>query len=108
MADHLSAEFLITALAASDEQIAAALRVLQGKDTGEHVTTEPYLTLKEVGRKLNLHPSTLWRWDVPGHSLGGRKRFRLSDILAYLESSKFRTRVNKLRADRLTKHTDNP
>ncbi len=97
---------LLTALAtASDSRKDAALRVLRGEavvvdpvETG--ATAEPYLTLREIGRRLGVSPCSLWRWQVPGHELGGRRRFRLSEVQAYLESDEFRERADELRAER--------
>ena len=61
---------------------------------------EPYLTLREVGQRLGISSATLWRWQVPGHSLGGRRRFRLSEVEAYLKTEAFERRAAALRADR--------
>lgn len=97
---------LLTALAtASDERKEAALRVLRGEaavaDPSESgATIEPFLTLREVGRRLGVSPCSLWRWKIPGHEMGGRRRFRLGEISAYLESDAFKARAEELRAER--------
>ena len=41
-----------------------------------------------------------WRWGVPGHELGGRRRFRLSEVVAYLESDAFKRRAVELKEER--------
>ena len=64
---------------------------------------EPYLTLREIGQKLNLSPCSLWRWKVPGHELGGRRRFRMSEVQAYLESPGLNKRLAELKLERATK-----
>ena len=81
------------------EQIMSLLNseVIENKDAGE---PERYMTLREVGRKLGISPCSLWRWGVPGHALGGRRRFRLSEVEAYLHSSEFERRAEELRKQR--------
>ena len=100
--EDLTLELLQALLAASDVKRQAALRLLRGEtDEGaESGQAEPYLTLREIGRQLNISPCSLWRWDVPGHELGGRRRFRMSEVEAYLESDVFRRRVDELRRER--------
>ncbi len=96
-------ELLQAALAAPEARRAEALRVLRGEaeqtapvDRGP----EPYLTLREVGKRLCISPCSLWRWGVPGHEMGGRRRFRMSEVTAYLESAEFRRRADELKAER--------
>lgn len=94
---------LLTALAtASEEQKQRALSALLGNpdDKLQQEQAEPYLTLKQVSVRLNFHPSTLWRWGVPKHDLGGRPRFLLSEVRAYLDTDEFKRRAVNLRVDR--------
>lgn len=102
MVDRTS-DFLAALLAAPEERRAEALRVLRG-DAGQNAEAdrgpEPYLTLREVGRRLGVSPCSLWRWQVPGHELGGRRRFRLSEVAAYLESAEFKRRADDLKLER--------
>lgn len=98
-----TSDFLAALLAAPEERRAEALRVLRGdtcKDVRAAPGPEPYLTLREVGRRLGVSPCSLWRWQVPGHELGGRRRFRLSEVAAYLESAEFKRRADDLRLER--------
>ena len=91
------------ALVAPEQRRAEALRVLRGetaRDAEAAPGPEPYLTLREIGRRLGVSPCSLWRWQVPGHELGGRRRFRLSEVQAYLESDEFKQRADELRAER--------
>jgi len=93
------------ALAAPEARRAEALRVLRGEaevaDPADGaVVAEPYLTLREVGRRLGVSPCSLWRWGVPGHELGGRRRFRLSEVVEYLESAAFKQRAAELKEKR--------
>jgi hypothetical protein len=44
--------------------------------------------------------ATLWRWQIPGHDLCGRPRYKLSEVEAYLKSDEFKRRVAALRAIR--------
>lgn len=106
MNGNISTELLQAMMAATDEQRTAALRVLRGEQIEPTPTVEPYLTLKQVATKLNLHPSTLWRWGVPKHDLGGRPRFLLSEIRAYLDTDEFKRRAADLRLDRKDKRKD--
>lgn len=101
----LNGELLTLLATASQERKVAALRVLRGEaglaEPGDSpVTAEPFLTLREVGRRLGVSPCSLWRWGVPGHELGGRRRFRLSEVVAYLESDAFKHRADELKAER--------
>lgn len=96
----LTEELIQAALAAPDERKRQALDLLRGVRFELELAIEPYLTLKQVATKLNLHPSTLWRWGVPKHDLGGRPRFLLSEVRAYLDTDDFKRRAVDLRADR--------
>ena len=98
----LTNELLQALLEANDEVKRAALRVLRGEPTEyrDQNAVEPYLTLREIGRQLNVSPCSLWRWGVPGHDLGGRRRFRMSEVQAYLESPAFRKRADELKRER--------
>lgn len=106
-------EIVQAALSASPERKKEALRILRGEippaDAAPTLPPlEPYLTLKEVAKRLGLNPTTLWRWQIPGHDLGGRRRFRLHEVAAYLESDLFKSRVSALRASRRTAKTPKP
>lgn len=100
MAGPISTELLQALMSATDEQREAALKLLQGQLVSPEPTIEPYLTLKAAARKLNLHPSTLWRWGVPKHDLGGRPRFLISEIQAYLQSDEFKRKATALQIHR--------
>ena len=98
-------ELMHAALAAAPDRRDDALAVLRGQlaaiDPAKTVPPrETYLTLREVGQRLGISSATLWRWQVPGHSLGGRRRFRLSEVEAYLKTEAFERRAAALRADR--------
>lgn len=98
-------ELVQAALLAPEERKEEALRVLRGAPTTSGAGTlppppEPYLTLREVGKRLGLSACSLWRWKIPGHDLGGRRRFRLTEVVAYLESDEFKRRTAALRAHR--------
>lgn len=102
MSEKISTDALLRAiLSATEEQREQAARILRGETP---VTSPPqieaFLTLREVSHRLNIHTSTLWRWNVPGHDLGGRRRFRISEILAYLESPQFKSYMATLLAER--------
>ena len=46
--------------------------------------TETYLSPEKVAQILDVHPTTLWRWNKSGYlkhiELGGKRRYRMSDI----------------------------
>ncbi len=93
-------------MAAPEERRKAALRVLRGEawiaeiEPATPRPPEPLLTLQELSEKLGLSPCTLWRWQIPGHDMGGRRRFRLSEVAAYFEGDEFKRRKAALRAER--------
>ena len=95
-------ELLRAALTAPAERRQAALRVLngEGERKEERAGPEAYGSLRAAGRHVGVSPCTLWRWGIPGHDLGGRRRFRVSEILAYLETDAFKQRAAELKADR--------
>jgi hypothetical protein len=105
----LTGDLLTAVVAAPVERKEAALLLLRGEAeiTMVSATTEPvaigpepYLTLKACAVRLGVSSCSLWRWGVPGHELGGRRRFRVTEVAAYLESAAFRERVEELKAGR--------
>ena len=99
----LTNDVLQALLHATDEQKHMALQALRGVRTMPEPDVEPYMTLRQVARKLNFDPSTLWRWGIPKRSLGGRARFLLSEVRAYIESPECRTRAKLLQLERAAK-----
>jgi predicted DNA-binding transcriptional regulator AlpA len=105
----LTEEIMQAAFLAPDARKRDALKILRGEaapaldaETLRRCSgqAEPYLTLREVGRRLSVSACTLWRWGVPGHELGGRRRFRMSEVEAYLASDEFKKRAEDLKVDR--------
>ena len=95
------------AMTAPADRQKEALRLLRGQpapsmqsSTPVQASPEPYLTLVETAKRLGMSTATLWRWKIPGHELGGRPRFRVSEVEAYLQSDEFKRRVAALRAIR--------
>ena len=104
MAD-VTSDLLAAVLAATPDRKSAALRVLRGEDRiggGEkkNALPERFVTQRELVKMLGVSAISLWRWKVPGHELGGRRRFRVSEVLAYLESPAFKSLAEVLRAER--------
>ncbi|MBE7504424.1 MAG: helix-turn-helix domain-containing protein [Verrucomicrobiales bacterium] len=99
-------ELIQAALLAPAERRSEALRVLRGEAPSVSpaplppTPSEPHLTLRELAAQLSVSVCTLWRWKVPGYALGGRQRYRLSEVEAYLTSPKFKRRQAVLRAER--------
>jgi hypothetical protein len=96
-------ELMQAALAAPEDRRTAALRILRGQAdlrVKEDSGPEPFLTLKDCARRLGVSSCSLWRWGVPGHELGGRRRFRVTEVAAYLETDAFKRRAEQLKARR--------
>ena len=95
----LTGDLLAAVVAATPERKEAALRVRRGDPVPvvRVRETEPFLTLKECARQLGVCACSLWRWQVPGHELGGRPKFRMSEIEKYLTSDEFKRRAIELR-----------
>ena len=88
------------AAVAPPERLAAALKVLQGESlTPPPPTPERFRTLKECADQLGVSACSLWRWQVPGHKLGGRRKSRMSEVEAYLQSPEFQRRAEELREE---------
>jgi len=104
MAD-VTSDLLAAVLAATPDRKSAALRVLRGEDSvggGEkkNALPERFVTQRELVKMLGVSAISLWRWKVPGHELGGRRRFRVSEVLAYLETPEFGARAEELKVKR--------
>lgn len=95
-------DFVTAFMGADDADKEAALRRLkgEGRDVDTPVGVEPFITLKECARQIGVSACTAWRWGIPGHDLAGRRRFRMSEVRAYLESDDFRDRAEHLREER--------
>jgi hypothetical protein len=98
-------ELLGALLAAPAEVRIAALRLLRGDiETADSAAgsrrPEPYLTLAGLAAAAGVSTSTLRRWRVPSHELGGRPRYRFSEVQDYLATDQFKRRVAALRAER--------
>lgn len=54
--------------------------------------TETYPSKSQVSKILNVSETTLWRWDKSGYlktiEVGGKRRYRMSDINKILEGGK--------------------
>ena len=93
------------ALSATPEQLELAVAVLEGDRTAfsARVADEPFLTLKQLSSAIGIGATTLWRYQIPGHVLGGRPRYKRSEVEAYLQSEQFKRRAAALRAERKKK-----
>ncbi|MCL4181037.1 MAG: hypothetical protein KJ072_25240 [Verrucomicrobia bacterium] len=89
-------DLMKAAMAASVAKREEALRLLKG----QLPKPEPYLTLRELSRALGFGVTTLRRWKIPGHDLGGFQRYHRSEVEAYLRSDDFKRRQAALRAER--------
>ncbi|MCX7010226.1 MAG: helix-turn-helix domain-containing protein [Kiritimatiellaeota bacterium] len=87
---NLTNELMQAVLLAPEERKQIALRVLQGEVTSPTPQApEPFLTGRQVAAYFGVHTATLWRWHVPSHHFCSSRRYRLSEVLAYLESPAF-------------------
>lgn len=96
---------LSAVLSAPHDRKRAALKVLRGEtvefeSSRSGLVGEPYLSLRQLGKELGISPCTLWRWRIPAHDMGGRRRYRRSEVEAYLKSDAFKRRTAVLRSER--------
>ena len=94
-------DLMRAAMSAPEERREAALRLLEGKLP----TPEPYLTMRELSRRLGFCVTTLRRWRVPSHDLGGFLRYRVTEVEAYFASEAFQRRRAAVRAERRNETT---
>lgn len=101
----LSSEFLAAAMAATPEHLKEALALLKGEPRPVTVSAapvtvrEPFVTLEALSKATGIGRITLWRYNVPGHKHAGRMRYRVSEVLAYLETPEFQATVQALKAN---------
>ncbi len=110
MRQAVTTEMLLTAvMAATPARKESALLVLRGEAAvadasgpmlGRRGMPEPYVGLKEVAEFAGVSKRSVKRWGVPARKFGGRLRFRLTEVAAYLESGEFKARLEELRASR--------
>lgn len=48
--------------------------------SGAHLASEPWLTKREVARKLRVSPRTIERLRLPYTRIGGQNRYRMSQV----------------------------
>ena len=93
------------ALGAPNDRLEAAILVLNGEANifcaaEKSVGTETYLNLRQLSNQIGISPSTLWRYRIPGHEMGGHPKYKRSEVEAYLASETFKRRAASLRAER--------
>ena len=101
---------ILTPLLQSDETILPeyierAVQILSGEEAepeslSQQEKPEPYMTLRAVAKALNISACSLWRWRVPKHAFGGRPKYRLSEVEAYLRSEQMKKRAAELKKQR--------
>lgn len=96
---------LQAALSATDESKRQALDVLRGVQRGPapsplREAPEEYLTQRACAKKLGFSASQIWRWRCPTRSLGGRPRYKVSEVEAYFKTDAFKRRVAELKDER--------
>lgn len=73
----------------ADYLIAATRRELEDEIVAQK--QEKYLTARQVGEFLNVHPSTISRWKERGYlipcEIGGKRRYKLSDLKALIDNT---------------------
>jgi len=103
-------EFMLTFSGATPQQqeeaLSTAVTVLKNTHAiHTEESAEPWLSLKEVTKKLGYtHYSLLSRLHVQrvGKRItpGGRLKYKMSDVMAYLDSSEARDARKRMKADR--------
>jgi hypothetical protein len=101
----LSNEFLAAAMAAPSDRLTQAFRILRGEESAPPQPVERFMTASEVARITGLSRTTLWRWNVPGYVLAGKPRYRISEVMAYLDSPAFQEVVAAGKANRWKKES---
>ncbi len=77
----------LLALGCREEDVNAAVVLLAGSSEGAAANAnEPLLCQKEVCAELKISHTTLWRIDPPSYKVGGRKRYKLSEVLAHMQT----------------------
>ena len=79
-----------------------ALGVLRGETPVQApaAAPEPYVTLKICAKAIGISATSLWRYQIPRNKLGGRPKFRISEVATYLESEEFRAVSKRIRTER--------
>lgn len=98
-------ELLAAAMGAPPSLRRQAIGVLRGNTSVVELADvsrapEPYRSLRAISRITGISTTTLWRYEIPGHDLGGRPRYKLSEVESYLQSEEFKRRAAALRAQR--------
>ncbi len=89
-------------LGASPDRLEMVDAVLNGDSvvSFSKAVEEPFLTLRQLSNAIGIGATTLWRYQVPGHVLGGRPRYKRTEVEEYLRSGEFKRRAAALRAER--------
>jgi len=97
-------ELLAALVSATPDAKAAALRMFRGDGSGgeksKRVALEPFVGLQDVADFLRVSRRSVWRWQVPCHRFGTRTRYRLSEVVAYLDGDLFKRRMAELKEER--------
>lgn len=94
---------LITWLAGLPDDAPELKRVAAIRRGEETAPVERWQNLKEVAQSVRVDRSWLHRLGVPevcGHSIAGGRRYRVSEVEAYLGSAECQARVARLREER--------
>lgn len=77
----------MTAFGFREERIDAALGVLTADSALAGQPEEPrYLSPKKLCLCLDISCTTIWRLNPPFHRIGGRKRYLLNEVMAYMDA----------------------
>jgi len=93
-------DLVAAAMQAAPENLEKAILILKDKMPVEEAPVEPLLTAVEVAKRLHISRVTAHRWSLPSHSLGGKPRMRMSEVLKYLDSEEFKLHAAALRRER--------
>ncbi len=96
-------------LTPADDRIFDRIDKMMTGPEDSRLEIEPDLGLSAVAKLVGYHPTWLRRLKVPelcGQHFGGRYRYRLGDVQAYLSSQGCRDRISELR--KLRKYTVKP
>jgi predicted DNA-binding transcriptional regulator AlpA len=78
-----------------EDRVDAAIAVLGGDNRQD----DRLLTLKELCKALRVSETTVWRHNPPSHRVGARKRYKLTEVLEFMDD-KHRTSADIAKGDR--------
>jgi len=96
-------KFMSAFSAASAENKQASLRAAWATLNGVNGKAQDLLTQRALAKELELHETTVWRWQFPFVEWAGQKRYEFKTCKAYMQSPELKLRLEALRKKRRRK-----